>query len=163
MSKPVNLLCVVPFISMFLPLLKTRRNWNVSVYMYVLCRHNFPTQADCIIFFFFCFYCQFSKSTTSWKFEYPRMFLKARTQKTGPRMQIFNAPFQPQICRGTVLSGNVLILGRIARQTVFLWTRVYGYSDAHSLRRSPYMFVTIFKLTTFIILKISCEKKKKNA
>ena len=44
-----RLLWVVSFISMFLPLLKTRRKKNVSVY--VLCRHNFPTQADCIIFF----------------------------------------------------------------------------------------------------------------
>ena len=29
----------------------------------------------------------------------------------------------------------------------------------HSLRRSRYMFVTIFKLTTFIILNTSCEQQ----
>ena len=50
MPKPVSLLWVVSFISMFLPLLKTRRKINVS--MYVLCQHNFLTQANCIIFFF---------------------------------------------------------------------------------------------------------------
>ena len=57
-----------------------------------------------------------------------------------------------QICRGTVLSGNVLILGRIAHQTDIS-------VDAHLLRKSRYMFVTIFKLTTFMILNTSCEKK----
>ena len=58
-----------------------------------------------------------------------------------------------QICLGNCIVG---IESHVKR--VFRWTRVYGYWDAHSLRRSRYMFVTTFKLTAFIILNISCEK-----
>ena len=57
------------------------------------------------------------------------------------------------ICQGNCIVG---IESHVKR--VFRWTRVYGYSDAHSLRRSRNMFVTTFKLTAFIILNISCEK-----
>ena len=38
-----------------------------------------------------------------------------------------------QICRETVLSGNVLLPVESHVKQVFWWTRVYGYSDAHSL------------------------------
>ena len=61
-----------------------------------------------------------------------------------------------QICRGTVLLGNVLIPGRIARQE--------GISVDTSLWILGFTFATKilihvchhFKLTTFIILNASC-------
>ena len=40
--------------------------------------------------------------------------------------------------------------------------RFSSTSDAHLLRRSQYMFVTISKLTTFMILNRSCTGKKMN-
>ena len=55
MPIPVSLLWVVSFISMFLPLFNQEKNKMSACNVLILCRHNFPTQADFIICFFFLF------------------------------------------------------------------------------------------------------------
>ena len=89
-----------------------------------------------------------------------------------------------QICRGTVLSGNVLILGRIARQmhnnlnkqilrgaagisvNMCMFSDAYNFFFNNKRQRHVYFSVTMFKLTINVNINAYCvrvtQKKTKS-